>query len=230
MVYARFVSPTSNALCDEYLFSDFSGVNATAKAIFNALSAYLVSYDIPFANIIGCATDGAAAMVERHSGFTSQVKAMAPQIITIHRTLHRENLVAKRLHPALDEAMRMVVQVANNIKGKPKCNRIFQQLCVDEGENFVSLLHFTQIRWLSRGKCLTRFANLFDSVCEYTKEYPQFACLQNMDMKIRISYMADIFELLNKLNVSLQGTQITLVDCKRMVSAFVDMTIGWKEE
>ncbi len=42
--------------------------------------------------------------------------------------------------------------------------------------------------------------------------------------------MADIFELLNKLNVSLQGTQITLVDCKRKVSAFVDMAMVWKEE
>ncbi len=42
--------------------------------------------------------------------------------------------------------------------------------------------------------------------------------------------MADIFELVNKLNVSLQGTQITLVDCKRKVSAFVDMAMVWKEE
>ncbi len=51
MVYARFVSPTTNVLCDEYLFSDFLGVYATAEAIFNALSAYLVSNDISFANI-----------------------------------------------------------------------------------------------------------------------------------------------------------------------------------
>ncbi len=42
--------------------------------------------------------------------------------------------------------------------------------------------------------------------------------------------MADIFELLNKLNVSLQRTQITLVDCKRKDSAFVDMAMVWKEE
>ncbi len=90
-------------------FSDFFGVNATAEAIFNALSAYLVSNDIPFANIIGCTTDGAAAMVGRYSGFTSRLRAMAPQIITIHCTLHRKNLVAKRLHLALDEAMRVVV-------------------------------------------------------------------------------------------------------------------------
>ncbi len=101
MVYARFVSPTTNVQCDEYLFSDFLGVNATAEAIFNALSAYLVSNDIPFANINGCTTDGAAAMVGRHSGFTFRLRAMAPQIITIRCALHRENLVTKRLHPPL---------------------------------------------------------------------------------------------------------------------------------
>ncbi len=42
--------------------------------------------------------------------------------------------------------------------------------------------------------------------------------------------MDDIFELLNKLNVSLQGTKITLVDSKRKVSAFVGMAMFWKEE
>ncbi len=30
--------------------------------------------------------------------------------------------------------------------------------------------------------------------------------------------------------MSLQGTQITLVDCKRKVSAFVEMFMVWKEE
>ncbi len=45
-----------------------------------------------------------------------------------------------------------------------------------------------------------------------------------------IFYMANIFELLNKLNVSLQGPPITLVDCKRKLSAFVDMAMVWKED
>ncbi len=42
--------------------------------------------------------------------------------------------------------------------------------------------------------------------------------------------MADIFEVLNKLNVSLQGDQITRVDCNKKVSAFVDMAMVWKDE
>ncbi len=85
---------------------------------------------------------------------------------TAEATLRRENLVPKRLHPALDEAMRVFDQVVNHIKGKPKCNRIFQQLCADEGKICVNLLHFTQIRWLLRGKLQRkkRLANLYDSM------------------------------------------------------------------
>ncbi len=54
--------------------------------------------------------------------------------------------------------------------------------------------------------------------------------IRDVGMKIRIFYMADIFELLNKLNVSLQGTQITRINCKKNVSAFVDMAMVWKVE
>ncbi len=71
-------------------------VNATAEAIFNALSVYLVSKYIPFANIIGCTTYGAAAMVGRHSGFTPRLRAMAPQIITIHCALYSGQTLTSR--------------------------------------------------------------------------------------------------------------------------------------
>ncbi len=47
------VSCTTDSLCDEFMFSDFLCVNATAEPIFNTLSAYLVSNDIPFSDIIG---------------------------------------------------------------------------------------------------------------------------------------------------------------------------------
>ncbi len=57
------LAPPRMCCATNIFFSDFLGVNATAEAIFNALLAYLVSNDIPFANIIGCTTDGTAAMV-----------------------------------------------------------------------------------------------------------------------------------------------------------------------
>ncbi len=47
-------------------------------------------------------------------------------------------------------------------------------------------------------------------------------------MKIQIFYMADIFDLLNQLSVSLQGTQITLLGCMRKINAFVNMAMVWK--
>ncbi len=42
-------------------------------------------------------------------------KALAPQVVAIHCTLHHENLVAEQLHFVLDEAKRVVVQVVYHI-------------------------------------------------------------------------------------------------------------------
>ncbi len=55
---------------------------------------FLMILHVPFG--IGCTTDGAAANVGRHSGFTARLKAMALQIFTIHCAFQRANLVAKR--------------------------------------------------------------------------------------------------------------------------------------
>ncbi len=77
------LAPPRMRCATNIFFGTFLGVNAKAEAIFNALSAYLVSNDIPFAYIIEYTNDGAAAMVGRHSGFTSRLRSMAPQIITI---------------------------------------------------------------------------------------------------------------------------------------------------
>ncbi len=124
MVYVRFVGSTT----------DFCFRTSWAlEAIFNTLSACLVSNDIPFSNIIGCTTDGTAAMVGRRSGSISRIKTMAPHTIAIHCALHRENLMAKRLHPALGEVMQVAVQVVIHVKGKPKCNGMGMSQFLAEG-------------------------------------------------------------------------------------------------
>ncbi len=67
---------------------------------------------------------------------------------------------------------------------------------------------------------MTQFEDLNIDFFEARTFWPQ-----NADMKIRNFYMAIILELLNKPNVSLQGTQITLVGCVRKCNAFVDMAL-----
>jgi len=48
-------------------------------------------------------------------------------------------------------------------------DRIFRQLCHENEEEFERLLLHTEVRWLSKGKCLQSFYNLYDSVIDFFK-------------------------------------------------------------
>jgi hypothetical protein len=45
----------------------------------------------------------------------------------------------------------------NFVKARPLNSRVFSALCNDMGSDHVTLLQHTEVRWLSRGKLLTRF-------------------------------------------------------------------------
>ncbi|GBP42477.1 Protein ZBED8 [Eumeta japonica] len=77
------------------------------------------------------------------------------------------------------------------------------------------------MRWLSKGNCLTRFYNLFNSVIEL---------LENKDTELRenlitskndIAYPTDLYTLLNNMNLQLQGDDLNLIKTKNVVAAFV---------
>jgi len=58
---------------------------------------------------VGISTDGAAAMLGQHSGLVKRVQAVAPQAKSIHCSIHREALAARKMPPdlktVLDEAV-----------------------------------------------------------------------------------------------------------------------------
>ncbi len=65
-------------------------------------------------------------------------------------TLHHENLMAKRLIVAFDEAM-VNIQVVYYAIGKSKCSRFIQEMGVDEIETFETLSRFKQGRRPTKG-------------------------------------------------------------------------------
>ena len=83
------------------------------------------------------------------------------------------------------------------------------------------MLFHTEVRWLSKGNCLTRFYNLFDSVIEF---------IENKDIELRdnliaskndIAYLTDLYTLFNDINLQLQGDDLNLIKTKTVVSPFV---------
>ena len=104
-------------------------------------------------------------MITGHfSGVGACVKAVAINCILKYCNIHREALAIKPLSSdkqrktELESVLDIVVKTVNYIKCgvKGKSARVFQKLCEEmDSENVTVLLH-TEMRWLSRGKVLTR--------------------------------------------------------------------------
>jgi len=61
----------------------------------------------------------------------------------------------------------VIIKTIDKIKSNAKNDIMFRQLCQDNNEQFIRLLLYTEVRWLSKGTCLTRFAELYDSVVQF---------------------------------------------------------------
>ncbi|XP_069172616.1 protein FAM200A-like [Procambarus clarkii] len=103
--------------------------------------------------------------------------------------------------------MHIVFKTVNHICAHAKKHRMFRELCKDMEANFTKLLLHTEVRWLSRGKVLIQVFALREQLCVCFIEKASlmaFKCQDVLWLAI-LSYMASIFDHLNKLNISQQG-------------------------
>ena len=105
--------------------------------------------------------------------------------------------------------MDVVVKTVNYIKcgGKGKSARVFQKLCEEiDSENVTVLLH-TKVRWLSRGKFLTRVFKLRREISVFLAEKNHEYATNFLDHKwvSKLAYPASVFNVLSILNIGLQG-------------------------
>lgn len=145
----------------------------------------------------------------KHSGAVKQILERAPNATWNHCFLHREALAAKGMVPVLDEALKDVIKVVNHIKRSAKNSRCFSKLCKDLGSEHMQVLYHSEVCWLLRGKVLSRFHELKTEIVIATflseNNSPYAELFDNEIWLARVAYLADVFEHLNGLNVSLQG-------------------------
>ena len=226
--YVRFLSK-NDEIREELLFSESLTADTKASTIFKTVEKVFKDKQIPMSNVIACATDGAPAMIGRHHGFIQHMKTASPGILAIHCIIHRQHLVAKHLSAELHESLQVFIKAVNKIKTSPSNDRLFRKLCQEKDEEFQRLLLHTEVRWLSKGNCLRRLHDLFDTVVTFLQEVDANLSKELSNRRVDLAYLSDIFDKLNELNLKLQGKQVNLIKAKSVVMGFINKLTLFKQ-
>ena len=144
-----------------------------------------------------------------------------PEIFAIQCVVHREHLVAKHLSVRLHDSLNIVITVVNKIKSSALNDRIFRQPCHENETEFERLLFHTEVRWLSKGNCLSRFCSLFDTIVEFLEKANPQLIKDDQKAKFDVAYLSDIYDKFNAMNLQLQGSVVTLIKCKTVICSFI---------
>ena len=98
---------------------------------------------------------------------------------------------------------------------------MFRRLCHENNEDFERLLFHTEVSFISKGKCLERLYDVFETVLECLAIVDESLCTSLRRVRKDIAYLADIFQRLNDLNLRLQGANIDLIQTKDTIESFV---------
>ncbi|CAH2003227.1 unnamed protein product [Acanthoscelides obtectus] len=219
LAYVRFIM--NQEIYEELLFARTLITGTKGESIFHVLKDYFIEKAIPLSNIISVATDGAPAMVGRYRGFISYLKQNVSGVLAIHCVIHRQHLVAKNLSVRLHESLHLVIDALNRIRSNALNRRLFAQLCEENDVHFHQLLLPTEVRWLSKGLCLTRFFALFETILEFLDTKDKILKENLMKRKTDIAYLTDLFTKFNMVNLQLQGDSLNLIKTKSILSAFL---------
>lgn len=229
LIFIRIVSNEDimeNFLCCKTLSETTKG-----EDIFEIVDNYLKFANLPWEKCIGVCTDGAPAMTGSVKGFTSFAKKKNENIIFTHCFLHREALMTKTLVGDLREVLDQVVKVINFIKSSSLKSRLFEKICDGMDSDNSKLLFHSAIRWLSRGRVLSRFYDLSEEIIVFlTMEESKYEFLGDEKWWTKVSFLTDIFEHLNKLNTSMQGRNENILTSTDKMMAFNEKLTLWKTQ
>nr|XP_033478812.1 zinc finger BED domain-containing protein 5-like [Epinephelus lanceolatus]XP_033478814.1 zinc finger BED domain-containing protein 5-like [Epinephelus lanceolatus]XP_033478816.1 zinc finger BED domain-containing protein 5-like [Epinephelus lanceolatus] len=168
-------------------------------------------------------TDGARAMTGRNSGVAARIREVAPEMRWTHCSIHREALAVKKMPDDLKSVLDSAVKTVNFIKARPMNAHFFHVLCEEMGSEHVQLLLHAEVRWLSRGKVLSRLFELHKEVQMFLQDtnFPLSDIFEDAVWLSQLAYLSDIFSRLNELNLGLQGLSISVFDVQDKINALL---------
>ena len=169
-------------------------------------------------------------MTGYRSGVVAKIKEVAhKEMLFAHCIIPREHLASKKLSPDLKNVLTNAVKIVNAIRSRPLNSRLFQALCENMDSQHDHLLLHAEVRWLSRGRVLSRLFELREETKHFLREMscPSAEFLLDEMWLCKLAYLADIFDRLNELNTSLQGPCTSIFVLRKKTDAFKQKLALW---
>ncbi|XP_068233332.1 zinc finger BED domain-containing protein 5-like [Palaemon carinicauda] len=179
---------------DEFLFCRPLPTNTTGEAIFNVANDFIAQNELSWSRCVGISTDGETAMTGKLRGLASRVQNIVSQVKVTHCGIHREQLAVKHMPTCLKTVLEEAVKIVNFIKGKALNTRLFTVLCEEMGSEHTKLLYHTEVRWLTRGKVLSRLFELREEVQIFLyARHDLYNRMHDTQWLTKLAYLSDIF-------------------------------------
>uniref|UniRef100_K7G5P4 DUF4371 domain-containing protein n=1 Tax=Pelodiscus sinensis TaxID=13735 RepID=K7G5P4_PELSI len=202
---------------DKFLFCKTLDTTTKAQGVMEIVNNFFEVHGLDWVNLVGVTTDGAPAMLGSRSGFHTPIKQRAPMVTRVHCFIPKEALASKTLPDQLNR----INSLALNI-------RLFKRFCLDMCSDFDVLLFYTSVRWLSAENVLNRVFQLREELdlflqAQRKEEFQNVLMQSNLELE----HLVDIFGILNKLNLQLQGKGANLFFHQSIIKAFLDKLELW---
>ena len=125
-----------------------------------------------------------------------------------------------------------MIKIVNFILGRAMNSQLFKAFCDDLEEEHQHLLFHIEVRWLSRGKVLSRVAHLVTEVAVFLREHESVELATLFDdhrFQLKVFYLTDIFSLLNENSYSQRGKSKSQIEAGEKVFAFKKKLFLWKK-
>ncbi|XP_037683694.1 zinc finger MYM-type protein 6 isoform X1 [Choloepus didactylus] len=223
LCYVRFIDYNCSDIKEELLCCIEIPFQITGFAIFELINKYIDSKSLNWKHCVGLCTDGAASITGRCSGLRAKIQEVAMNKVAFtHCFIHREHLVAEKLSPCLHEILLQSAQILSFIKSNALNSRMLTILCEEMGSEHVNLPLHAEVRWISRGRILTRLFELRHEIEIFlNQKHSDLAkYFHDEEWVAKLAYLSDIFSLINELNLSLQGTMTTFFNLYNKIDIF----------
>ncbi|XP_066121047.1 general transcription factor II-I repeat domain-containing protein 2-like [Saccopteryx bilineata] len=196
----------------------------TGEDIYEKFSQTVKDLELDWAKLSSVTTDGAPSMVGPKKGVIARINLEMDKLnhshpIAIHCLIHQQALCSKSLK--WDSVMKIVIRCVNFIRTNALNHRQFQEFLSELNVAYEDVLYYTKVRWLSRGRVLRHFYDLFPQITAFmlskNKEVPE---LNDAEWKWHLAFLTDVTELLNSFNVQLRGKGKLICDMQSHVKAF----------